>query len=151
MAAVTICSDFGDPKNKVCHCFYCSSTSHEMMGPDAMIFVFWMFNFKFSSFTFFKRFFSSSLGGCGAIFSLTIACLLNCWFLLRIWNRFLLERVIFVIFFSPFIILSVCCHTLLAWEFLLKCQLLDLWGSPRISFVIFLDAFNIFFFVLNFC
>ena len=23
MAAVTICHDFGTPKNKVCHCFYC--------------------------------------------------------------------------------------------------------------------------------
>ena len=23
MAAVTICSDFGAPKNKVCHCFQC--------------------------------------------------------------------------------------------------------------------------------
>ena len=78
------------------------SISHEMMGPDAMIFVFWMFNFKFSSFTFFKRFVSSSLGGCGAIFSLTIACLLNCWFLLWIWNRLLLERVIFVVIFSLF-------------------------------------------------
>ena len=25
MAAVTICSDFGAPKNKVCHCFHCFS------------------------------------------------------------------------------------------------------------------------------
>ena len=25
MAAVTICSDFGAPKNKVCHCFHCSA------------------------------------------------------------------------------------------------------------------------------
>ena len=37
---------------------------HEMMGPDAMILVFWMFSFKptfsLSSFTFIKRFFSSS-------------------------------------------------------------------------------------------
>ena len=23
MAAITICSDFGAPKNKVCHCFHC--------------------------------------------------------------------------------------------------------------------------------
>ena len=23
MAAVTICSDFGVPQNKVCHCFHC--------------------------------------------------------------------------------------------------------------------------------
>ena len=40
------------------------SVSHEVMGPDAMILVFWMLNFKpaFSlfSFTFIKRLFSSS-------------------------------------------------------------------------------------------
>ena len=38
--------------------------SHEVLGPDAMIFVFWMLSFKppfsFSSFTFSKRLFSSS-------------------------------------------------------------------------------------------
>ena len=42
----------------------CPSICHEMMGPDAMILVFWMLNFKptFSlcSFTFIKRLFSSS-------------------------------------------------------------------------------------------
>ena len=40
------------------------SISHEVMGPDAMIIVFWMLNFKptfsHSSFTFIKRLFSSS-------------------------------------------------------------------------------------------
>ena len=40
------------------------SISHELMGPDAMIFVFWMLRFKptfsLSSFTFIKRLFSSS-------------------------------------------------------------------------------------------
>ena len=40
------------------------SVSHEMMGPDAMIFIFWMLSFKptfsLSSFTFIKRFCSSS-------------------------------------------------------------------------------------------
>ena len=40
------------------------STSHEVMGPDAMILVFWMLSFKptfsLSSFTFIKRLFSSS-------------------------------------------------------------------------------------------
>jgi len=41
MAAVTICSDFGSPKNKVSHVFIVSqSISHEVMGPDAMILVF---------------------------------------------------------------------------------------------------------------
>ena len=65
MAAVTICSDFGAQKNKVWHCFHCfPSISHEVMGPDAMIFVFWMLSFKptssLSTFTFIKRLFSSS-------------------------------------------------------------------------------------------
>ena len=40
VAAVTICSDFGAAKNKVCHCFSCFPICHEVMGPDAMIFVF---------------------------------------------------------------------------------------------------------------
>ena len=70
MAAVTICSDFGAQENKVwntvCHCFHCfPSICHEAMGLGAMILVFWMLSFKptfsLSSFTFIKRFFSSSL------------------------------------------------------------------------------------------
>ena len=40
------------------------SICHEVMGPDAMIFIYWMLSFKpafsLSSFTFVKRFFSSS-------------------------------------------------------------------------------------------
>ena len=64
MAAVTICSDFGAQKNKVCHCFTVSpSICHEVMGPNAMI-VLWMLSFKptfsLSSFTFIKKLFSSS-------------------------------------------------------------------------------------------
>ena len=35
---------FGAPKNKIWYCF--PSISHEVMGPDAMIFVFWMLSFK---------------------------------------------------------------------------------------------------------
>ena len=62
MAAITICSDFGAPENKVSHCF--PSICHEVMGPNAMILIFWMLSFKpalsLSSFTFFKRLFSSS-------------------------------------------------------------------------------------------
>ena len=47
MAAVTICSDFGAPKNKVRHCFHCSpSICHEVMGQDIMIYAFWMLSFK---------------------------------------------------------------------------------------------------------
>ena len=64
MAAVTICSDFGAQENKVSHCFYFFPIiCHEVMGLDAMIFVFWMLSFKPtlspSSFTFLKRLFSS--------------------------------------------------------------------------------------------
>ena len=53
------------PKNKVWPCFHCFPIYfHEAMGPDAMIFVFWMLSFKptfsLSSFTFIKRLFRSS-------------------------------------------------------------------------------------------
>ena len=67
MAAGTICSDFGAPQNKVCHCFplFLYLFCHGVMGPDAMISVSWMFCFKatfsLSSFTLIKRLFSSSL------------------------------------------------------------------------------------------
>ena len=66
MSAITICSDFGGQENKVCHCFHhFPYTCHEVMGPNAMILVFWMLSFKpafsLSSFTFIKRLFSSSL------------------------------------------------------------------------------------------
>ena len=65
MAAVTICSDFGAQENKVSHYFHCfPSICHEMMRPDAMIFIFWMLSFKpaFSVFflTLIKKVFSSS-------------------------------------------------------------------------------------------
>ena len=50
------------PQNKVCT--VSPSISHEVMGQDAMILVFWMLSFKrtfsLSSFTFIKRLFSSS-------------------------------------------------------------------------------------------
>ena len=65
MVEVTICSDFGAQENKVWHCFHCFPIYFPwVMGPDAMIFVFWMLSFKptFSllSFTFIKRLFSFS-------------------------------------------------------------------------------------------
>ena len=56
-----------DPKKikSVTVSFVSPSICHEVMGPDAMIFVFWMLSFKqtfsLSSFTFIKRLFSSSL------------------------------------------------------------------------------------------
>ena len=64
MAAVTIGSDFGAQENN-CHHFHCFSLYFPwVMGPDAMILVFWMLSFKptfsLSTFTFTKRLFSSS-------------------------------------------------------------------------------------------
>ena len=47
MAAVTICSNFGAQENKVGYVSIVSlSICHEVMGLDAMIFVFWMLCFK---------------------------------------------------------------------------------------------------------
>ena len=65
MAAVTICSDLEPPKIKSNAVSTVSpSICHEVMGPDAMIFVFWMLSFKptfsLSAFTFIKRLFGSS-------------------------------------------------------------------------------------------
>ena len=65
MAAITICSDFGAQKNKSTTISTVSpSICYEVMGPDAMIFIFWMLSFKptfsLSSFTFIKSLFSSS-------------------------------------------------------------------------------------------
>ena len=39
IAAVTICSDLGAPKNKVSVSIVSPSICHEVMGPDAMILV----------------------------------------------------------------------------------------------------------------
>ena len=74
MAAITLCSNFGPPQIK----FLTVSTvspaiSHEVMGLDAMIVVFWMLSFKptFSlySFTFIKKIFSSSLSAIRVVLS----------------------------------------------------------------------------------
>ena len=66
MAAVTICSDFGAQQYKVSHCFHCFSIYFPRNdGTRCMILLFCMLSFKptfsFSSFTFIKRLFSSSL------------------------------------------------------------------------------------------
>ena len=69
MAAVTIANDFGAQENKIYQFPASPSIDHQVMGPDAIIFVFpffvfWPLSFKpaFSlpSFTFIKRLFSSS-------------------------------------------------------------------------------------------
>ena len=87
MAAVTTCSDFGAPKNKVSHCFHCfpiylpwsdGNRCHDLN--------FWMLSFKptfsLSSFTLIKRLFSSSL--LSAIRVVSSAYLRLCIFLLAI-------------------------------------------------------------------
>ena len=65
MAVVTICSDFGAPKIKsVTISTFFPSICCEVMGLDAMIFVYWMSSFKpaflLTSFILIKRLFSSS-------------------------------------------------------------------------------------------
>ena len=65
MAAVTICSDFGAPKNKVSHCFHCVSIYFPWSdGTRCHYLVFWILSFKpafsLSSFTSIRRLFSSS-------------------------------------------------------------------------------------------
>ena len=65
MVTVTICSDFGDPQNKVSHCFHCSSIYLPWSdGTGCHDLLFWMLSFKrtfpLSTFTFIKRLFSSS-------------------------------------------------------------------------------------------
>ena len=80
MAAVTICNDFGAKKKKK-KSLTVSNVSpsiwHEVIGPDAMILVFWVLSFKpgFSlfSFTFIRRLFSSS--SLSAISMVSFACL----------------------------------------------------------------------------
>ena len=65
MAVVTFHSDFRAQEEEICHCFHLFPICHEVMGPDVMTFVFEILSFKltfsFSSFTFIKRLFSSSL------------------------------------------------------------------------------------------
>ena len=88
MAAVTIYSDFGTPQKikPITVSTGFPSICHEMMGPDAMILVFWMFSFKLafllSSFTFTRRFFSAS--ACSAIRVVSAAYLKLLIFLLEI-------------------------------------------------------------------
>ena len=65
MAIITICSDFRDQEKKpVLVSIVSPSICHEVMGPDAMILLSWILNFKLvfslSCFTFIKRLFSSS-------------------------------------------------------------------------------------------
>ena len=67
MAAITICSDFGAPKNKVCHCIHCcpiylprsdGTRCHDISFLNIKSF---KLVFSLSSFTLINRLFSSSL------------------------------------------------------------------------------------------
>ena len=66
VAAATVCNNSEAQENKVCHCFpFCPpSICQEVMGPEAMIFAFWMLSFMpaflLFSFTFINSLFSSS-------------------------------------------------------------------------------------------
>ena len=46
MAEVNVPNDFGAQEKKIYHCFPFFPICHEVMGPDAMILVFWMLIFK---------------------------------------------------------------------------------------------------------
>ena len=98
MAAVTICSDFGGPKNKVWQFpLFPRLICHEVMGLDAMIFVYWMLSFFFFVFFFecwvLSQLFHSplSLSSRGSL----VLCFLNWtinWFI-RIWaNKDFIDR-----------------------------------------------------------
>ena len=96
MDANTICSDFGAQKIKFDTVSTVSpSISHEVMGPDAMILVFWMLSFKptfsLSSYTFIKRLFSSS--SLSAIRVVSSAYLRLLIFLPVIWTSLLAQTV----------------------------------------------------------
>ena len=74
MAAVTICSDFGAPKNKVCHCFHCFPNYLPWSdGTGCHDLSFLMLSFKptflLSSFNLIKRLFSSSLSALSVVSS----------------------------------------------------------------------------------
>ena len=53
MASVTVCSDFGDQENEICHCFYFFPfVCHEVMGVGVMTsVVFFNVEFQASPFT----------------------------------------------------------------------------------------------------
>ena len=70
-----------ETKKIVSHCFHCfPSICHEVMRPDAMIFIFGMLSFKpafsFSSFTFKRLFSSSSLSSIKVVSSVYLRLLI---------------------------------------------------------------------------
>ena len=119
MAVITICSVFEAQKNKISHCFHCSSSiCYEVMGPGAMIFVFWILTFKpifsLSSFTFIKSLFSSSsLSAIRVVSSAYMSLLI---FLLAILIPVLISWVDFQCLQTVFIFISIL-YLLLLREF----------------------------------
>ena len=116
MAAVAIYSDFGAQEKKLCHCFHFPpSICHGMMGPDAMIFVFWMLRFKpassLFSFTFIKRLFSSS--------SLSI---------IRVVSSAYLRLLIFL----PAILISACVSSSLAFLIMYSAYVRRQWHATSV-------------------
>ena len=61
MAAVTICSDFGAPPKWSLSLFPLFPHLFEVMGPDAMILVFWMLSFKPTFYTLLFHFHQEAL------------------------------------------------------------------------------------------
>ena len=93
MAAVTICSDFGAPNNKVSHCFHCFPIYFPWgNGTRCHDISFWMLRFKptfsLSSFTFIKRLFSSSLSAIRVVSSAYLRLLI---FLPQSWFQLVLH------------------------------------------------------------
>ena len=70
MAILTVCSDFGAQENK--------NICHEVMGPDAVIFVLCMLSFKptfsLSSFTLMKRLFAAAAAAAKSLQSCPTLC-----------------------------------------------------------------------------
>ena len=105
MAAITICSDLGAQRIKsdtVSTVFL--YIFHEVMAPDAMIFIFWMLSFKptfsLSSFIFMNRLFSSS--SLSAIRVVSSAYLKLFLFLLQSWFQLLLLPATFLMMYSAY-------------------------------------------------
>ena len=124
MTAVTICSDFWAPQNKVSHCFIVSPfICHEVMGLDAMILVFWMMSFKptfpLSSFIFIKGkpFIRETfhLGNCEKIYVIEINRLI--WYTLNCQKR-TMGGIAFIWWNERDTAMSL--HFCSAWDFMMR-------------------------------
>ena len=103
---------FWSPKKIISHCLNCFlSICHEVMGPDAMILVFWMLSYKptfsLSSFTFIKRLFSSSLSAIRVVSSAYLRLLI----------------------FSPAILIPACASSSLAFRMMYSAYKLNKQGD----------------------